>query len=125
MSRRKFRHPQVIGQIILLSLVASHELSFSSAPLVGRLVIFGRGSQSGIIRSSQKTTLEILTQIDPSPHTRTTAESYVKPSNHHSVVGGFDVRFCGGQRKVVVLGAPPDPHEVLLQREKPAKMAEK
>jgi len=84
MSRRKFRHPQVIGQIILLSLVASHDLSFSSAPLVGRLVIFGRGSQSGIIRSSQKTTLEILTQIDPSPHTRTTAESYVKPSNHHS-----------------------------------------
>jgi len=44
MSRREFRHPHVIGQIILLSHVASHNLSFSSAPLVGRLALWGEGS---------------------------------------------------------------------------------
>jgi len=43
----------------------------------------------------QKTALEILTQIDLSPHTRTTAKSHVKLFNHHS---------------------SKDPHEALLQR---------
>jgi len=43
MSRRDFRHPQVIGQIILLSRVASHELSTSSDPLVGLLALFEGG----------------------------------------------------------------------------------
>ena len=43
----------------------------------------------------QKTALGILTQIDPSPHTRTTAKSHVNPSNPHT---------------------SKDPHEVLFQR---------
>jgi len=43
----------------------------------------------------QKTALEILEPIDPSPHTRNTASPQVKPSNHHS---------------------SKDPREALLQR---------
>ena len=39
MSKREFRHPQVMGQIMLLSRVASHELSTASALLVGRLTL--------------------------------------------------------------------------------------
>ena len=35
MSTREFQHPQVMGQIMLLSRVASHELCTASAPLVG------------------------------------------------------------------------------------------
>ena len=39
MSKREFWHPQVIGQIMLLSRVASHEISTASAPLVGCLIL--------------------------------------------------------------------------------------
>jgi len=43
-------------------------------------------ANSEITSILQKTALEILTQIDPSPHTRTTANLHVQPSraNHHS-----------------------------------------
>jgi len=37
-------HLHVMGQIMLLSLVTSHELSMS-IPLVGRLTLFGGGSR--------------------------------------------------------------------------------
>jgi len=56
---------------------------------------FADAATSEITSILQKTALEILTQIDPSPHTRTTAKSHVKPSNHHS---------------------SKDPHEALFQR---------
>jgi len=52
-------------------------------------------ANSEITSVLQKTALEILTHIDPSPHTRTTANPHVKPSNNHS---------------------SRDPHEALLQR---------
>jgi len=52
-------------------------------------------ANSEITSILQKTALEILTQIDPSLHTRTTANSHVKPCNHHY---------------------SKDPHEDLLQR---------
>jgi len=42
MSRRELWHLHVIGQIMLLSLVTSHELSIS-IPLAGRLTLFGGG----------------------------------------------------------------------------------
>jgi hypothetical protein len=35
MSRKELRHPHVMGQIMLLSRVTSHELSIVSVPLVG------------------------------------------------------------------------------------------
>jgi len=54
MSRRELRHPHVMGQIILLSRVISHELSFMSVPLVDRLALFGGGFSLGSsIRSSR------------------------------------------------------------------------
>ena len=58
---------------------------------------FADTANSEITSILQKTALEILTQIDPSPHTRTTANSHVQPSraNHHS---------------------SKDPHEAFLQR---------
>ena len=58
---------------------------------------FADTAKSEITSILQKTALEILTQIDLSPHTRTTANSHVQPSraNHHSF---------------------KDPHEALLQR---------
>ena len=43
MSKREFWHPQVIGQIMLLSRVSSHKLSTASAPLVGRLTLLEGG----------------------------------------------------------------------------------
>jgi len=43
MSKREFWHPQVIGQIMLLSSVASHELSTASVPLVGCLTLLEGG----------------------------------------------------------------------------------
>jgi len=53
MSKREFRHPRLMGEIMLLSRVASHELSIVSTLLVGRLALleggFSRGSN---IRSS-------------------------------------------------------------------------
>ena len=53
MSKREFWHPQIIEQIMLLSRVASHELSTASAPLVGCLHFFGGGcSLMSIIRRS-------------------------------------------------------------------------
>ena len=42
MSKRELWHPHVMGQIMLLSLVTSHELSMV-IPLVGRLALFGGG----------------------------------------------------------------------------------
>ena len=57
--------------------------------------LFADTANSEITSVLQKTALDILTQIDPSPHTRTTANPHVKPSNHHS---------------------SRDPHEALLQR---------
>jgi len=56
---------------------------------------FADTANSEITSVLQKTALKILTQIDPSPHTRTTANPHVKPSNHHS---------------------SKDPHEALLRR---------
>jgi len=53
MSKREFRHPQVMGQIMLLSRVASHELSTASALLVGRLTLLEGGcSLMSSMRSS-------------------------------------------------------------------------
>ena len=46
MSRRELWHPQVVGQIILLSLVASHSVSVV-IPLVGRLALLGGSLSSG------------------------------------------------------------------------------
>ena len=45
MSRRELRHPHVMGQIILLSRVISHELSFMSVPLVDSRPFLGGGSR--------------------------------------------------------------------------------
>jgi len=54
MSRREFRHPHVMGKIMSLSRVASHELSFVPVPLVGRLTLFGGGFSLGFnMRSSR------------------------------------------------------------------------
>jgi len=47
MSRRELRHPHVMGQIILLSRVTSHELSFVSVPLVDPF--WGGGSRLDLV----------------------------------------------------------------------------
>jgi len=53
MSKRELRHLHVMGQIMLLSLVTSHELSMFVL-LVGRLTLFGGGfSLESSIRSSR------------------------------------------------------------------------
>jgi len=53
MSKREFWHPQMIGQIMLSSRVASHELSTASAPLVGCLTLLEGGcSLMSSMRSS-------------------------------------------------------------------------
>ena len=57
--------------------------------------LFADTANSEITSVLQKTALDILTQVDPSQHTRTTANPHVTPSNHHS---------------------SKDPHEALLQR---------
>ena len=44
MSKRELRQLHVMGQIMLLSFVTSHELSMS-VPLVGRLTLFGEASR--------------------------------------------------------------------------------
>ena len=46
MSRRELWHPHAMGQIILLSLVASHSVSVV-IPLVGRLALLGGSLSSG------------------------------------------------------------------------------
>ena len=45
---------------------------------------FADTAHSEITSILHKTALEILIQIDPFPHTRTTAKPHVKPSYHHS-----------------------------------------
>jgi len=45
MSRREIWHPHVMGQIMLLSRVTSHELSLVSVPLVDRLALCKGGSR--------------------------------------------------------------------------------
>ena len=53
-SKREFRHPHVIGQIMLLSRVVSHVFSIVSASLVDRLILFGGGFSLGSnMRSSR------------------------------------------------------------------------
>ena len=51
MSRRELRHPHVMGQIMLLSRVTSHELSFMSVSLLA--LFWGGFSLGSSIRSSR------------------------------------------------------------------------
>ena len=60
MSRREFQHPHVMGQIMLLSRVASHELSIVSVPLVDRLTLFGGGFSLGVVPGSCGTVVLIV-----------------------------------------------------------------
>ena len=54
-------HPHVMGQIMLLSLVTSHELSIV-VPLVGRLALFGGGLSLG--SSMQSSLLVWVRRVD-------------------------------------------------------------